>query len=278
MPTVDLGPCECCGGAYRCVSASCNDSPSQLVFTLSAVAESGQPWVDTSQTVIDPNGVFGEMTKRGTITFPQMSETIVVNLQDLGTPTGSFPAIQGNFLSVYLPNQSSVEAGYCTITARARQDAFTLQAEDGSDAYTGYAYERREVLATVELSGYASRVTVVKQWTGMGLGYGLGGSNRPLERITTTFFSPSTPAPCKTFDTNYQQTTSGTSRGGFYEDLIGNNGQFCLIPGYDGSTAAPNVGEEYGYMVGYISGCVRKWFGYQLRVASSNVNLDVSFQ
>jgi len=207
-----------------------------------------------------------------------MSETIVVNLQDLGTHTGSFPAIQGNFLRVDLPNKSSVEAGYCTITARAWQNAFTLQGEDGSDAYTGYAYERREVLATVDLSGDISRVTVVKQWTGMGYRYGLGGDNRPLERITTTFSSPSTPAPCKNFDTNFQQTNSETSQGGFYQDLIGNDGQFCLIPEYDGLTAAPNVGDEYGYMVGFISGCVRKWFGYQLRVASSNVNLDVSFQ
>lgn len=269
--------CGCCFPA--CVPAGCSDIPSQLVFTVSAPEESGQPWADTSGTFPDP--VFGNMTKRETITFPAMTETIVVDLKELGTNDAFIPQIRGEFLTVFLPRTQDVAAGFCQITARATQLLYTLQGEAGQDAYTGYAYESRSAEARVFMESGLSpviSVTVAKGWAGMGYSSAVGG-NRPVEGFETTYSAPAVPAACKTFPSSFlSSTVSTTSRGGFYEDLIGNNGQFCLIPIWDGTTAAPQVGEEYGYMVGFISGCSRKWFGRQIRVASSSVDISIGFQ
>lgn len=270
--------CGCC--FPDCVPAGCSDIPSQLVFTVSAPEESGQPWADTSGTFPDP--VFGNITKRETITFPAMSETIVVDLKELESHGNFFTQISGEFLTVILPTTQAVEAGFCQIIARATQSSFTLQGEAGQDAYTGYAYERRDADAQVFMESGLSpgiSVSVEKGWEGMGYAFG-GGGNRPLERFETTYSAPAVPAACKTFPSSFLSSTVNTaSRGGFYEDLIGNNGSvFCLVPGWDGTTAAPQVGEEYGYMVGFIRDCNRKWFGRQIRVASSSVDLSIGFQ
>jgi hypothetical protein len=268
--------CGCC--FPPCIPATCSDVPSQLLLTVSAPEESGQPWVDTSGTFFD--NFFGAMTKRETITFPAMSETIVIDLRDLGSNTSFIPKIQGQFLEVFLPTSTGVLFGNCSITARSTQVGYTLQGQAGQDAYTGYAYESRgaEIIVGLSSSSVANNVRLTKTWRGMGYAAS-NTSNFPFEQTRATFVAPSFPAECRSFPSDLSAFASTTaSRGGFYDDLIGNNGQFCLVPEWDGTTTAPQVGQEYGYMVGFVGGCNRRWFGEQIRVAGLQVDISAEFQ
>jgi hypothetical protein len=279
--------CGCCGGwscfSSRCLGG-CLDCPRQLVFTLSAPQVAGQPWVEPGGSF--GGGFWGTLTKKESISLAEVNETLTVDISVFDTA-----------LRPTLPQGARLRleySGTCGIRASASQVAYTLKGTNMSsvagpigsldwaagDAVPAYANEQRSAQAFVEFSlASGMLVTYTKSWRGMGYAWS-SGSNFPAEETREINSPQASPVQsCKQFPSGFSQAVSTTaSGGGFPGPTFAGGSGFCLIPIWDGVTPAPAVGEQYGHMVGFVSGCSSPFYGNQIRVAGLDMTISVAVQ
>lgn len=266
--------CGCC--AAPCLS-SCPVIPQQITFSVSATSNSGDPFVD-SGIFLDSLGL---VIKRTNISFDAVDFSYVFdisrflaqasgNLQVFrrldGTFGGSvdhFGADIGGLHNVRVDwSSSNVE---CFVRFRASQIEFTMIRSDGSYAYTGYGFEERYADTSVSFRASGVSVSQERGWGGQRYA-SLGASGTPFEKFRRDY-AVASPLSCLSYGTTPVESAQGV--GGFPGPIFLDVSGFCLIPIPNPNDPPPEVGGEYGYEVGFISGCESQWKGNLRRVASS---------
>lgn len=257
----------CCAAGPECFSA-CDDSPQFFSVAVSADQSTGSPWVEPE--VYANTG----LTKVSSITLPAISLSLVFDMANFTAQDSGWIALDAateyRAETAIIQDNSNQAFPYqrCDIVVTVRQVVSTMSSQ-GVPAYTGYAFEERRASATASFwSSGAALVTKETRWGGMRYGAS-GGGGTPLKlrrEWWQTLGNSSAHRHCKQFHEWPKVVDTAQSVGGFPGPLIDGGGGFCLIPQPNGQ--APEPGEQYGFMVGWVDGCIDGWFGNQVRVGS----------